>query len=82
MSHQENERLTLNTNVYVILRLLSLSCIFVGFGEGVYISKECQLYCSDKTQQGRELTICFAAGASRSEGSSISKVKDLLTKGF
>jgi len=25
----------LNTNVYVILRLLSLSCIFVGFGEGV-----------------------------------------------
>jgi len=25
----------LNTNVYVILRLLCLSCIFVGFGEGV-----------------------------------------------
>jgi len=25
----------LNTNVYVILRLLGLSCIFVGFGEGV-----------------------------------------------
>jgi len=25
----------LDTNVYVILRLLGLSCIFVGFGEGV-----------------------------------------------
>jgi len=25
----------LNTNVYIILRLLGLSCIFVGFGEGV-----------------------------------------------
>jgi len=25
----------LNTNVYVILRLLGLSCVFVGFGEGV-----------------------------------------------
>jgi len=25
----------LNTNVYVVLRLLGLSCIFVGFGEGV-----------------------------------------------
>jgi hypothetical protein len=30
-----NGKLTLNTNVYVILRLLGLSCIFVGFGEGV-----------------------------------------------
>jgi len=25
----------LNTDVYVILRLLGLSCVFVGFGEGV-----------------------------------------------
>jgi len=25
----------LNTNMYIILRLLGLSCIFVGFGEGV-----------------------------------------------
>jgi len=25
----------LNANVYVILRLLGLSCVFVGFGEGV-----------------------------------------------
>jgi len=25
----------LDTNVYVVLRLLGLSCIFVGFGEGV-----------------------------------------------
>jgi len=25
----------LNTNVYVVLRLLGLSCVFVGFGEGV-----------------------------------------------
>jgi hypothetical protein len=32
---RENKR-TLNTNVYVILRLLGLSCVFVGFGEGVY----------------------------------------------
>lgn len=31
------ERLTLNTNVNVILRLLGLSCVFVGLGEGVYI---------------------------------------------
>jgi hypothetical protein len=29
--------LTLNTNVYVILRLLGLSCVFVGFGEGVFM---------------------------------------------
>jgi hypothetical protein len=25
--------------VYVILRLLGLSCIFVGFGEGVYVTR-------------------------------------------
>lgn len=31
----ENE-LTLNTDVNVILRLLGLSCVFIGFGEGVY----------------------------------------------
>jgi hypothetical protein len=27
---------TLNPNMDVVLRLLSLPCIFVGFGEGVY----------------------------------------------
>lgn len=32
--------LTLNTDVYVILRLLGLSCVFVGFGEGVYGTKK------------------------------------------
>jgi len=37
--------LTLNTNVYVILRLLGLSCIFVGFGEGVYMTRNVS-YCT------------------------------------
>jgi hypothetical protein len=37
---RRRERLTLNSNMDVILRLLGLSCVFVGFGEGVY-SKEC-----------------------------------------
>ena len=32
---KDGDQLTLNTDVYIILRLLSLSCIFVGFGEGV-----------------------------------------------
>jgi hypothetical protein len=37
VDHQSREdELTLNTNVYVVLRLLGLSCVFVRFGEGVY----------------------------------------------
>lgn len=32
-------KLTLNTDVYVILRLLRLTSIFVGFGEGVCIAR-------------------------------------------
>lgn len=32
---RSKSELTLNTDVYVILRLLGLSCVFVGFGEGV-----------------------------------------------
>ena len=41
-ARESDDELTLNTNVYVILRLLGLSCIFVGFGEGVY-QQICQL---------------------------------------
>jgi hypothetical protein len=38
-TQDEGILLTLNTDVYIILRLLGLSGIFVGFGEGVYVTK-------------------------------------------
>lgn len=43
LSHRteaEFGELTLNTNVYVVLRLLGLSSVFVGFGEGVCKAKD------------------------------------------
>jgi hypothetical protein len=48
---EERGQLTLNTNVYVILRLLCFSCIFVGFGEGV-----CERNVSAREVRDKEFT--------------------------
>ena len=37
---ESGRALTLDTNVDVILGLLCLSSIFVGFGEGVYVTRD------------------------------------------
>jgi len=45
-------RLTLNANMDVVLRLLDVSCIFVGFGEGVCKEEMVSLVTLDKGWRG------------------------------